>query len=196
MRQELIDYGRAWERLGYDLRLWTERNLPELRNQQIFDDVATKGYVNVGGGVQELGVWVQQADIASYELVYEYGGIYANTDIEPLRHLGPLLDGVGAWAGREDREAICNALMGAPRHHPAFDAVIGELAARWWVSDRFEPMNQATGPGLLTRVFERRDDVTIFDRDVFYPFNFLEMDREWDEFPAAWTKHHWGHTRA
>jgi hypothetical protein len=86
--------------------------------------------------------------------------------------------------------------MGAPAQHPAFLAVIDELAARWWTADRFEPMNQATGPGLLTRVFERRDDVTVFDRDVFYPFNFLEMHLEHDEFPGAWTKHHWGHTRA
>lgn len=182
-----------WESFGYELKLWTEQNLPLLRNQRIYDDVGTVP-VNVGGGDPELGTWVQRADIAAYELVWLYGGIYANCDIEPLRSLDDLLDGVTAFAGREDAHAVCNALMGATPHHPFFDAAIDALPARW-SAGRCEPMNLVTGPKLLTDLCETRDDLTVFPRETFYPFNWLEMSHEWDHYPHAYTRHHWGHTR-
>ena len=194
MRRELIEYGRIWERHGYDLKLWTELNLPELRNQAVYDALGDGRYVNAGGGDHALGVWVQRADVVAYELVWQYGGIYANTDLECLRRLDPLLDGVSAFAGREDGTYICNALMGASAKHPFFDAVITELPNRF-ARMSGEPMNIVTGPHLLTEIASTRDDLTIFDKATFYPFSFTEMDQEWDHHPGAYTRHHWGHTR-
>lgn len=194
MRRELIEYGRTWERHGYDLRLWTESNLPPLRNQRIYDEIGDGRRINVGGGDPNLGVWVQRADVVGYELVHQFGGIYTNTDLECLRDLDPILDGVTAFAAREDHHYLCNALMGATAGHPFFDALLDELPQRW---DRMpgEPMNTVTGPHLLTHMRDIRDDLTVFPRELFFPFSFTEMDREWDEFPDAYTVHRWGHTR-
>ena len=103
MRAELVAYGRSWERLGYDLKLWAETNLPPLTNQQLYDDLEHL-VVNAGGGDPALGLWVQRADLVSYELIFQLGGIYANTDMEAIRRIP--LDGVEAFAGMEDAEFL------------------------------------------------------------------------------------------
>ena len=194
MRQELIDYGKAWEKFGYEVRLWTEANLPPLRNRTIYERVGER-IVNVGAGVPALGKWVQRADIASYELIFRYGGIYANCDIEPLRDVHLLLDGIDAFAGWEQQfSVVCNALMGCTAEHPFFDAVIRELPLRYERMP-FASMNETTGPHLITDVYRTTPGLRVFDERTFYPYNFLEMNREHDTHPDSFAAHHWGHTR-
>lgn len=196
MRRELVEFGKTWERHGYAVKLWTEDNLPKLRNQWIYDEIAIRG-VNTGGGVPELGVWVQRADVVSYELIYEFGGIYANTDMECLRSLDPILEGVTAFAGMEDGEFLSNALMGCEAGNPFFGHLIDELAIRYRELPG-EPMNGVTGPHLLTKC--RREDpagLTVFPKEFFNPvlFDGESMRQEWGEFPESYCVHHWGHTR-
>jgi mannosyltransferase OCH1-like enzyme len=195
MRAELHDFGRMWESFGYRVVHWTEQNLPPLINADVWDEIARRG-VNVGGGDPAVGVHVQRADIVGYELAFRFGGIVANTDIEPLQPLDPILDGVRAFAGREDAHNVCNALIGCTPRHPFYGTVVARLARRYFSGEQTGNfMNIVTGPGLLTSVANERDDLTVFGSETFYPFNFLEMEREWDTFPDAYTRHHWGHTR-
>jgi mannosyltransferase OCH1-like enzyme len=194
MRRELIEFGRTWERLGYEVRLWTESNLPTLRNQRIYDEVAQRG-VNTGGGVPELGVWVQRADIVSYELILEHGGIYANTDMEALRRIP--LEGVQAFAGYEDGEFLSNALMGCEAGAKFYECVIEQLAPRY-DEHSHQPMNYTTGPHLLTWVYRNVcDELHVFPKQAFNPvlFDGEAMRDEWGDHPDSYAVHHWGHTR-
>lgn len=192
MRDELVAYGESWEAAGYEVRLWTEQNLPPLVNQQVYDDPNIGMWV--GGGVPRLGRWVQRADLVSYELLYQFGGIYANTDMECVRPLDPILDGVTAFAGYEQEHFLSNALMGCTPGHPFFRAVIDRLPARYYGMAGC-PMNVTTGPHLLTAVAGERDDLTRFPAEFFNPFLYTDMGREWDTYPDAYTRHHWGHQR-
>jgi mannosyltransferase OCH1-like enzyme len=192
MRGELIEFGEMWKQHGYELLLWTERNLPPLVNQAIYDDPNIGRFV--GGGVPRLGKWVQRADVVSYELIWRFGGIYANTDMECLRSLDPLLDDVEAFAGREQEHFLSNALMGCVPGHPFFRAVIDRLPSRYREMPG-APMNATTGPHLLTEVAQQRDDLTIFPAECFNPFLYDDMSAEWDDYPDAYTRHHWGHQR-
>lgn len=193
MRSELVAYGKSWEKYGYTVRLWTEQNLPPLRNQRVYDLLAEK-IISTGCGVPELGLWVQRADVVSYELIWRYGGIYANCDMECLQSLDPILEDVEAFAGWETDGVLSNALMGCTPEHPFFDAVIDELPRRM---DRMPlaVMSEQTGPHLLTAAHQARDDLTVFPQAFFCPYGYGEMDREWDVHPDAYTSHHWGHTR-
>jgi mannosyltransferase OCH1-like enzyme len=196
MRRELIEFGKTWERLGYETILWTEATLPELRNQEIYDEIELVG-VNTGGGVPELGVWVQRADLVSYELIWQFGGIYANTDMEALRSLDPILRDVEAFAGMEDGEFLSNALMGCVAGHHFFSDLIDELPIRFREM-RGEPMNAVTGPHLLSRM-QREDPggLTVFPKKYFNPvlYDGQDMSNEWAEHPDSYCVHHWGHTR-
>lgn len=191
MRQELHDYADAWKRFGYTVEHWTETNLPPLQNQQIYDEIDMP---ETGCAPARLGKWTQRADLASYELVYQFGGIYANCDIEPLRDLTPLLADVECFAGWElQDEVACNALFGATPGHPFWKRVIEALPAQYQAETA---MQRQTGPWLLTYVADQHpDEIRLFDQAVFYPYAFTEMDREHDRFPDAYTSHHWGHTR-
>ena len=198
MRQELIEFGHSWERHGYETVLHTEQtlDLESLETWPILREIRDGPPVIVGGGVPELGVWVQWADVVSYELIWRYGGIYANTDIELLRPLDDLLGESTAFAGLENDTFICNALFGATPEHPFFRELLDDLPARFAAGRAVgQAMNEITGPYCITAAQARTGRLEVFPPQTFYPFGYLEMDREWDDHPAAYTRHHWGHTR-
>lgn len=184
-------YGESWERQGYEVKLWTEANLPELRNQDIYDDPGIGG--QGGGQPAAIRRWVQRADLVSYELIWRFGGIYANTDMECLRSLDPILADVEAFAGIEQEHFLGTALMGCTAGNPFFGAVIEALPFRFRaMPDR--NMEAVTGPHLLTTVRDEFPEaITQFPAGYFYPVLYNEMDREHDEHPDAYTNHHWGH---
>lgn len=188
-----LEYGRKWESLGYETRLWTEANLPPLVNQRIYDEIGERG-TNAGSGIAEIGVWVQRADVVAYELIQQMGGIYANMDMEPVRVLDDILDGVTAFAGIEEHPWICNALMGCTPGHWFFAKVISELPARY-DRDPGGVMSHVTGPHLLTDVAHRFGGLTVFGAEKFYPFIWHQMERENEEHPDAYTIHHWHHRK-
>lgn len=159
----------------------------------MYDEIPRRG-VNVGGGVQDLGVWVQRADVVSYELIYQFGGIYANTDMECLRPIP--LDGVDAFAGMEDAQFLSNALMGCTPGHPFFGQILDEIEPRYRELPG-EPMNGVTGPHLLTHVWRLNPDLlTVFPKEAFCPVLYDDtMSNEWGDHPDSYCVHHWGHTR-
>lgn len=197
MPKQYVAYGKTWTDHGYELHDWTEADLEfPLINQDIWDAVEANG-VDVGGGNPAVGVAVQRADVASYELVYRYGGIYANTDIECLKPLDKALKGVTAFAVTEQGEWVGNALFGGVAGHPFWRAVIDRLPGRYAMAVN-RPMNEQTGPHLLTEVCRTRDDLAIFPATFAYPYLYGDMGKEgkpelW-EFPElAHCEHHWGH---
>jgi mannosyltransferase OCH1-like enzyme len=192
MPDAYVDYGRAWERLGYHVQLWTEQNLPQVVNRDVWDGIAARG-VNVGGGNPETGIAVQRADIISYELVWRYGGIYANCDMEPLRRL----EVAGAWAAWERQDVIVgSAIFGADRPGDPFWASCVKTARRRWVELPDAIMSEQTGPHLVTAVRQAAPDmVTVHDEREFYPFGIGDDTTAVPPADAC-TVHHWGHRRA
>lgn len=191
---DYVRFGEAWERFGYEVRHWSEANLPELVNRREYDACATRG-VNTGIAPRRLGVWTQRADLVSYELVWRFGGIYSNMDMEPRRPFDDLLDGVEAFAGKENNDSVCNALFGATAGHPFVAKCVELAAARFWDLGNFQSMQQQTGPGTITAAAAAVPDVRVFPTELFYPFSFEDMSREHDDWPDAFAVHHWGHTR-
>lgn len=195
MRQELIHWGRTWEKFGYDVQHWTERNLPALINQAAYDLIGQRP-PNTGIAPHHLGIWTQRADLVSYELIWQYGGIYANCDIEPLRDLHDLVGADEAFCGWEtEHTVVCNALFGAVPHHPWIGDCITHAGRRLQDLAHFQTMQQQTGPGCISQALYDHPEVTVYPRQFFYPYGFEEMELEHQPHPDAWTSHHWGHTR-
>jgi len=193
MPQRYIDYGYAWQSFGYTVIDWCESTLhAPLINQDVWDAIAERG-VNVGGGIPETGVAVQRADMASYELIYLHGGIYANTDIEPRRDLHEALSGIDCFGVIEEHDYVSNALMGCVAGHPFFAAVIDELPARYF-NMTGAAMNEQTGPHLLTHVWRQRDDIEILaGGSPFFPYGYGAMEEEGRVEGTWFVEHHWGH---
>ena len=162
------DYWRQWAALhpGWDLHIWTERNMPPLRNQAEYDYCEYTASAGILIDHQRA-VAVQRADIAAYELVWRFGGVYVNCDMQPLRPLNDLL-GHLAFAGMEDDRYLGNAVLGGEPRSPFFDAVISELPFRV-VAYPHAGMRVQTGPHLLTAVWWTSPDlITVLPRKAFY----------------------------
>ena len=115
MPDEHRHWREGWLRThpGWDHRLWTDHNLPPLKNGPEFRRAET---------------FAQKADIARYELVERYGGIYLDTDMECIDNLEPLLDGAEAFAGwLEPGVEIGIGIFGATPEHPWLVELVSQL---------------------------------------------------------------------
>ena len=174
-----------WQRFGelhpdWELRTWTD--LEEVRSWIRCRDVFDRATTNAG-----------RADVTRYELMWRFGGVYLDTDVEPLRSFDDLLDGP-PFAGWENERLICPTVLGSPPEHPAFDAVLRFLP-NW--SKRMPPVkpNYQTGPVPFTRVWKDRDDVRLMPRETFYPVGWWEKDNLGGPYPPeSYAVHHWCHS--
>lgn len=189
MPNHLERYGQTWVEHHPDWShvLWTEDNLPPLRNQRLFDQAETIAPNNVG----QL-----RSDIVRYEILYTFGGVYTDCDLECLRPIDGLLRGVDCFAGWE-RQAqwVGNTILGSVPDHPFFADLIVGLPANVRRRAGSRP-NKLSGPQYLTRVYRRHaKSVTVFNENIFYPYGWDELDRQGEEFPGSYTAHHWQNQR-
>jgi inositol phosphorylceramide mannosyltransferase catalytic subunit len=176
----------SWRRLHprWQMVTWTDETLPPLRNQRLFDAAASPA---------------QKSDIARYELLHRFGGVYLDTDMEALQPLDELLDGVGFFCASEDDIWLSVGILGCPPGDPVAGALVEALAP--WVAARPDAaVNVQTGPYFFTRTVNRlrndtdRPSLTVFGPGLFYPYHFSEPERAGGPFPGAYAVHHWSHS--
>ena len=177
------DYRRTWERAHPDwqFRTWGPGDLDWLTNRWLFDRAPS---------------YAQKADIARYEVVFRFGGVYLDTDMECLKPIDALIDGLSFFAGREINGAIGSAMFGAAPSHPILGEAVRRLPGSCFA---FHRVDEQSGPRLLTEVsskpcVESRNDVRIFRPEFFYPYNYDEPFRRNESFPTAYAVHHWSHS--
>jgi mannosyltransferase OCH1-like enzyme len=134
---------------------------------------------------ERLRVPAERSDLLRLEVVARYGGVYADTDLEALQPLDPLLDDVELFAARfrddSDDVRINNAIFGAVPQHPVLVRALAEVRPR--ASYGYD--KKAVGPLFLDRMLQG-SSATFFDRRLFYPWP-LERD-------GAVTYHHQART--
>lgn len=197
------EYWDMWKDLhpSADFITWSEDNMPILENQAAYDFV---GRVARSGGVnmsESRAVSVMRADVMAYELVNQYGGVYLNCDMMPLKPIDDLLEH-SAFLGMEDAHFVCNAVMGAEREHPLFQEAVLQLTERLY-QNYGAGMEVATGPHHLTNVWRNGQyDVTILPTTAFYPVHHSQIPygtKTYDSYAeigrekGAYAVHMWGH---
>lgn len=170
------EYRDGWLRLhpNWDYKLWNLQNVDfPLRRPEL---------------LKSAGSYAQLADILRLEIVYQYGGIYIDTDFECLRSVEPLLDDVDLFFCSEDGETLAAGIFGA---RPAHDLVLRLLDNLPSKMGR-ESAAIETGPRYVTRTLFNQGfprDLTLFPRKIFYPYNWLELHRANEEFPESYAVH-------
>jgi mannosyltransferase OCH1-like enzyme len=114
---------------GWHMEWWTDQHLPEMTNRREFeaaDKMAAK------------------SDILRYEIVWKCGGIYIDSDFEPLRPIEEFLragktaspasppgtqpaPAVNAFYGDERPDTPCNAILGCAQGDPFFGHLVQKL---------------------------------------------------------------------
>lgn len=198
-------YGWRWQELNPDWSVndWSEEAIrsEHWTNQAVIDHLYQRD-----DGRNSIELAAQVADVVGYEILWRYGGVYVNVDIEPVRSITDMEEMYGtegkAWVAREDADFVVNAAMGAPASgHPFYRTVIDCLGPRYMARPHDE-MNQTTGPRLLTGVYRSWTDhdasVVALPTVAFNPFHWSSIEQggtaEGRELPEATIGvHHWGH---
>lgn len=177
---------------GWDLKQWDEGSLRAelfpLQNQDIYDHAEEIAPNHVG----QL-----RSDVVRYELLAKFGGVWIDTDLECLRSVDGLIGSSQCFAAWEAQYRwIGNTILGSVPGHPAVQALIDGLPRNVRKRGGSRP-NKLSGPQYLSRVWRARRDVTIFDQKLFFPYAYDEVADygPGDEFPGAYTTHHWGNQR-
>lgn len=177
----------TWDRPGWKVVDWDERRLeqmPPLVNQDVFDRAEKIAPDHVG----QL-----RSDVLRYEILWRYGGVYVDTDLECLKPLDPLLD-VACFAGWEVQDRwVGNTILGAVPEHPFIGKLIGGLRG-------VKPgrPNRITGPHHVTRTHRATPGLTVYPQGHFYPYGWDEIREngpggDWPD--DAFTVHHWANQR-
>ncbi len=171
MPEEFVRFGETWARHhpGWEMRLWTEDNLPELRRREILEPHRMPA---------------ERADILRYEVVWRYGGVYVDTDMECLRPIDELIEGLDFFTAEQKPGRIALGIFGAAPGHPLLDRAIAE--ARFVHYERpgeEEARYDKYGTGTLAfqSVITDFPDAKVFPAHLFYPG---------DDVDGAYAKHY------
>jgi len=132
------------------------------------------------------GEWAKASDCARLYALHKYGGVYLDSDIELVKSLNPLLTNK-FFAGWEDDEYICNAVMGT--------SVGGTIISRLWnefpKAEDFLGKANVWGPVHLTNTAKGAADATIYTREYFYPKHWSRYVQDAEPSDNTYAIHHW-----
>jgi mannosyltransferase OCH1-like enzyme len=132
---------------------------------------------------------IQRADAIRYFLLYHFGGVYVDLDVECLRAVDEVLGGASCVIGvepevhaqRHDRTKILsNAWMATAPGHPFFKAIIDRLPEFAQRASGKQPVLTSTGPFMLTEVYEdfpAKESVTVLPAKYFNPLTMDQADK-------------------
>lgn len=177
MPQEFIEYGNTWKKHhpDWEMKLWTDENMITLQNQA--------AYMNAVHAAQ-------RADLARYELLYRFGGVYIDCDFECIKNIEDLLDGVQAFAASEDNSTISIGIMGCVPQSEVLKLIIDNVS-EWMKKHSTLPISGQTGPWFVTNLLQGSNKLVVFEKEKFYPYYFTEKYRKGEVFKDAYAIHHW-----
>ena len=137
---------------GWELRLWREDDLPgDLRTRAVYERERQP---------------VERADILRLELLWRFGGVYLDIDMECLRPIDVLVEGLDFFATEIKPGRVTNTVIGAAPLHPILDLALSKLKLHG-TGARFD--KALSGPLFFDRIVRRFPGITTFAPELFYP---------------------------
>lgn len=179
----------------WDMRLWTRDNLPPLQNQALYDAFKNTGH---------------RADILRYELMYQFGGVYVDIDMECQKPLDDLIKNCEGFAGRTEpvwqivgTQYLEIAILGSVPGHSLFARVIDNLP-EWYEAHPDYNIPARTGPYYFQKQYLAwrsegeqygglHRDFLLFKPSLFYPYiGAMGAGKDSNkEYPEAYAIHRW-----
>jgi len=131
----------------------------------------------------------QKAGLIRLELIYTFGGVYIDSDVQVCRSFETLRC-CELFAGWEDKNVIPDAVFGAERANP----VVGEMLeiAMCYVELGQDPWS--SGPGVFTDVLQTCNRAVLFPPGTLYPVHYRQkhlLHQDNCSNPWTHTVHHW-----
>ena len=190
--KQMLENASSWieHNPGWKYNIWT-RPLDDMVNQDLYD--SAHSYVHGHS------VWQMRADLMRYEILYRYGGFYADMDTVCLRPIDEALEGRTEWAVAEDVNWVANTLLAAQPQHPIMETLIESLHAH---AQNFEDAaaTVVSGPQYMTPIWNDMGGFVDERTHLFYPYSWRHVrsySEKSVEIPEdAFTVHLWEHARS
>jgi mannosyltransferase OCH1-like enzyme len=184
----------TWKKFhpNWRIKIWTEADLQwfPMQNRAMFDRAKN---------------WGEKADIWRYEILYRFGGLYADTDFECLKSFDHIHKSCELYAGlTHDKDPLLgNSLIGSIPGHPVLKLCIDSL--KMGPGDHDDSRIQLqTGPYHFTRCFlnvakSGQHGMVAFPVDYFFPFPHTKREETRDRsliksrwvLPDSYALHYW-----
>lgn len=173
----------------YEIIEWNEENL------NFYDEIEKNRFLKE---CYDRKLWAFLSDYFRIKTLYEYGGVYLDTDMQIIKNIDNLLIN-DFFIGAESEKVISAGIIGVTPKHPLMKKILEFYDEDIWNEPIF------TIPDIITRVvsreydFQMEKDITniqkgmvIYPPKYFYPYHFTE------EFESSCLKsdtygiHWWG----
>jgi inositol phosphorylceramide mannosyltransferase catalytic subunit len=200
-------YSRSWKRKhkDYEHLLWSEDDIKELLKHKFPE------YINFFNSLPEM---IQKIDFAKYCILYTYGGVYVDMDLECLKNLDSLFskelkklyvvnldaDIFEKIIANHYGELYNNDWFASVKKHVYWrllmEHIKNENLKREWYETSIGYIFRTTGPKVFSEVLSkiRFSTVVSLPHDKIDPIKWVDYDGKIDysKYPDAYTLHHYG----
>lgn len=188
LSEETKKYINTWKKFcpDYEIKEWNESNFDVTQNRYCYEAYKAKK-------------WAFVSDYARLNILYNYGGIYMDTDVEVCKSLNELLI-YNAWSGFESDKQIPTGTMAAIRHNDWIKYLLSYYNDRRFLNDN-GTFNMTTNVITITKMTKEKYNIIldgkkqIFgDNCLLLPFEYLcaksLMDGKIRKTENTYTIHH------
>jgi mannosyltransferase OCH1-like enzyme len=130
--------------------------------------------------------YAKRSDVWRYDILEQQGGVYLDTDFEPIKNLEPILDDKKAFAGLCKTKFAWDSLnpegfvklevgcsiMGNVPHHPWLQCLVERTPKQ----STLDPLSLAFP--YITKVTFEFPEVHLFSPETFYPYTWQEYNNK------------------
>lgn len=177
----------SWQKFlpDYEIIEWNEDNFDINSNLYVKQAYESKKYAFV-------------SDYVRLYALYNYGGVYMDTDIEVLKPIDILLDNEG-FTGYESEKDIGCGIMGCQKGNLIFKEFLNSYKNRHFIN-KDNSLDQTTIVTVMTDIcskhgsnidnkYEKINGLTIYPKDYFYPISYNDYKKHFSE--NTYTIHHY-----
>lgn len=158
----------SWKKVlpDYELRFWTESNF-DLDSNKFCKQAYEKGY------------FAFVSDYVRAKALYDFGGLYLDTDVELYKGFRAVVSESTNFLGFENKTMIGTAVMGFEPQHSVSRSLKSYYEENLFITAE-GTLNKTANPFVLTNIlidqgliqnndFQHVKDIKIFPRDYFFP---------------------------
>lgn len=144
-----------------------------------------------------------KSDILRFLIINKYGGLYFDTDFEPLKKIPDAFLQFDFLGGIQNNGEIAIGFFGSEPNNMLLEEVLKSIPD----SIEYAKLNsfylpseiyRITGPVFFNKIaknYIKQDNYFFFTKEYFYPYWFTEHERKNENFkttsPLAYAVHHW-----
>lgn len=130
---------------------------------------------------------IQRADAIRYCILYVFGGVYCDLDLEPLGNLENLFpnEGVYLMASSNSTNYYTNSFMASSPNNPFWMEVLLEIMKpkQWWAIGKHLEVMSTTGPQMIDRVAKKATfTINVLPYRVILPCSICDPQPCHDKF--------------